>query len=182
MHTWFECKVRYEKLDENGLPKKVTEPYLVDALSFTEAETRISKEMQPYISGEFTIATIKKANISELFENSAGDRWFRCKVNFVIIDMEKGTEKKVPSNMYVQANDIKDALEFLFKSLKGTMSDYSVTSIVETAILDVYPYVAPDKVVTKEQPDMVYSVQATEEPEEEEAEDIQEDTEIVEEE
>ncbi len=178
MHTWFECKIRYEKLDENGLPKKVTEPYLVDALSFTEAETRISKEMQPYISGEFTISSVRRGNISELFENPAGDRWFRCRVNFVIVDMEKGTEKKVPSNIYVQANDIKEALEFLFKSMQGTMSDYTVTSIVETAILDVYPYVAPDKVATQEQPDMAYSVQVTEEPEEA---DIIEDTETIEE-
>jgi len=166
MHTWFECKVRYEKLDENGLPRKVTEPYLVDALSFTEAETRISKEMQPYISGEFSIASIKKANISELFENPSGDRWFRCRVNFIMVDMEKGTEKKVASNIYVQANDIKEALENLTKGLQGTMSDYKVASITETMILDIYPYVAPANVVLKEQPDMAYSVAVTAETEE----------------
>jgi len=162
MHTWFECKVRYDKLDENGLPRKVTEPYLVDALSFTEAETRISKEMQPYISGEFIIASIKKANISELFENPSGDRWYRCRVNFIMVDMEKGTEKKVGSTIYVQANDIKEALENLTKGLQGTMSDYVVASITETMVLDVYPYVAPDKIVSKEQPEMAYSVTVTE--------------------
>ena len=66
MHTWFECKIRYEKVMENGMQKKVTEPYLVDALSFTEAEARIIEEMTPFISGEFTVSDIKRANYSEL--------------------------------------------------------------------------------------------------------------------
>lgn len=75
MHTWFECKIRYEKVMENGMNKKVTEPYLVDALSFTEAEARIIEEITPYISGEFTVSDIKRANYSELFpseEDAAG--------------------------------------------------------------------------------------------------------------
>lgn len=80
MHTWFECKIRYEKTMENGMNKKVTEPYLVDALSFTEAEARILEEMTPFISGEFTVSDIKRANYSELFpcEEEAADRWFKC--------------------------------------------------------------------------------------------------------
>ena len=75
MHTWFECKIRYEKVMENGMNKKVTEPYLVDALSFTEAEARIIEEITPYISGEFTVSDIKRANYSELFpsEEDAAD-------------------------------------------------------------------------------------------------------------
>ena len=79
MHTWFECKIRYEKTMENGMNKKVTEPYLVDALSFTEAEARIIEEMTPFISGEFTVSDIKRANYSELFpsEEEAADRWFK---------------------------------------------------------------------------------------------------------
>ena len=84
MHTWFECKIRYEKTMENGMNKKVTEPYLVDALSFTEAEARIIEEMTPFISGEFTVSDIKRANYSELFpsEEEAADRWFKCKLVF----------------------------------------------------------------------------------------------------
>ena len=83
MHTWFECKIRYEKVMENGMNKKVTEPYLVDALSFTEAEARIIEEITPYISGEFTVSDIKRANYSELFpsEEDAADRWFKCKLS-----------------------------------------------------------------------------------------------------
>ena len=71
MHTWFECKIRYEKVMENGMNKKVTEPYLVDALSFTEAEARIIEEITPYISGEFTVSDIKRANYSELLDRKS---------------------------------------------------------------------------------------------------------------
>ena len=91
MHTWFECKIRYEKVMENGMNKKVTEPYLVDALSFTEAEARIIEEMTPFISGEFTVSDIKRANYSELFpcEEDAADRWFKCKLVFITLDEKK---------------------------------------------------------------------------------------------
>jgi len=83
MHTWFECKIRYEKLMENGMNKKVTEPYLVDALSFTEAEARIIEEMTPFITGEFTVSDIKRANYSELFpsEEESADRWLNVNLS-----------------------------------------------------------------------------------------------------
>ena len=138
MTTWFECKVRYDRMDENGLPKKVTETYLLDALSFTEAEERIVKEMEPFISGDFSVASVKKANIAELFHCSDGDRWFRCRVVFFVADMDKGIERKVASNMYVLANDITEAIENLKKCMQGTMSEYTVASITETMILDVF--------------------------------------------
>lgn len=95
MHTWFECKIRYEKVMENGMNKKVTEPYLVDALSFTEAEARIIEEITPYISGEFTVSDIKRANYSELFpsDEDAADRWFKCKLFFITLD-EKAEQRK----------------------------------------------------------------------------------------
>ena len=96
MHTWFECKIRYEKVMENGMQKKVTEPYLVDALSFTEAEARIIEEMTPFISGEFTVSDIKRANYSELFpsDEESADRWFKCKLIFITLDEKSGAEKK----------------------------------------------------------------------------------------
>ena len=96
MHTWFECKIRYEKVMENGMNKKVTEPYLVDALSFTEAEARIIEEITPYISGEFTVSDIKRANYSELFpsEEDAADRWFKCKLFFITLDEKKRSGEK----------------------------------------------------------------------------------------
>ena len=103
MHTWFECKIRYEKVMENGMQKKVTEPYLVDALSFTEAEARIIEEMTPFISGEFTVSDIKRANYSELFpsDEESADRWFKCKLIFITLDEKSGAEKKTSTQVLV---------------------------------------------------------------------------------
>lgn len=102
MHTWFECKIRYEKVMENGMNKKVTEPYLVDALSFTEAEARIIEEITPYISGEFTVSDIKRANYSELFpsEEDAADRWFKCKLCSSLRWTKKAEQRKRPPLPY----------------------------------------------------------------------------------
>ena len=136
MHTWFECKIRYEKVMENGMNKKVTEPYLVDALSFTEAEARIIEEITPYISGEFTVSDIKRANYSELFpsEEDAADRWFKCKLFFITLDEKSGAEKKTSTTVLVQASDLRDAVKKLDEGMKGTMADYVIASVAETAI------------------------------------------------
>ncbi len=144
MHTWFECKIRYEKVMENGMQKKVMEPYLVDALSFTEAEARIIEEMTPFISGEFTVSDIKRANYSELFpcEDEAADRWFKCKLVFITLDEKSGAEKKTSTQVLVQAADLRDAVKRLDEGMKGTMADYQIASVAETAIMDVYPYSA----------------------------------------
>jgi len=140
MNNWFECKIRYEKLDDKGKGKKVTETYLVDALSFSEAEVRISKEVTPFMSGEFSISGIKKAGINEIFQEVEGDRWYKCKVNFISIDEVKATEKKITSNMLVLGSNIKEAWDNLESALKDTMSDYEVPSITETSIMDIFPY------------------------------------------
>ena len=144
MHTWFECKIQYEKTMENGMNKKVTEPYLVDALSFTEAEARIIEEMTPYISGEFTVSDIKRARYSELFfaEDTESDRWFKCKLTFITLDEKSGSEKKTSTNVLVQASDLRDAVKKLDEGMKGSMADYLISSVAETAIMDVYPYSA----------------------------------------
>jgi len=142
MHNWFECKIRYEKTMENGMNKKVTEPYLVDALSFTEAEARIIEEITPFISGEFTVSDIKRANCSELFssEEEAADRWFNCKLAFITLDEKSGAEKKTTVHVLVQAADLRDAVKKLDAGMKGTMADYQIGSVAETAIMDVFPY------------------------------------------
>lgn len=147
MHTWFECKIRYEKVMENGMNKKVTEPYLVDALSFTEAEARIIEEITPYISGEFTVSDIKRANYSELFpsEEDAADRWFKCKLFFITLDEKSGAEKN--DLHYRTGTSFRPSrrCKKLDEGMKGTMADYVIASVAETAIMDVYPYEAePD--------------------------------------
>jgi hypothetical protein len=148
MHTWFECKIRYEKVMENGMQKKVTEPYLVDALSFTEAEARIIEEMTPFISGEFTVSDIKRANYSELFpsDEESADRWFKCKLIFITLDDKSGAEKKTSTQVLVQAADLRDAVKKLDEGMKGTMADYQIASVAETAIMGVYPYSAEESI------------------------------------
>ena len=141
---WFECKISYEKMMENGVQKRVTEPYLVDALSFTEAEARIIEEMKPYISGEFMVTGIKRARIAELFTNENGDRYFKFKVIFISLDEKNGTEKKTATTMLAQASDLKEAIAVLEAGMKGTMADYVIASVTETMIMDVFPF-SPEK-------------------------------------
>jgi hypothetical protein len=140
MHNWFECKIKYEKTAEEGKIVKVNEAYLVDALTFSEAEERINKEMEPFISGEFSVANIRRARINEMFFNENGDKWYRCKVFFISLDEEKGVEKRIAATMMVQANDVKEAWDGLHEGMKGSMADYSVAAITETTIMDVYKY------------------------------------------
>jgi hypothetical protein len=140
MHNWFECKVSYEKMLENGMQKKVTEPYLVDALSFTEAEARIIEEIRPFITGEFTIADIKRARYSEMFFDENGDRYYRVKVHFITLDEKSGAEKKTAATMLVQASTLQDAIAGLEEGMKGTMADYSIAAVSETTLMDVFPF------------------------------------------
>lgn len=139
MSLWFECKVRYDKTMENGAIKKVNEPYLVDALSFTEAEARIIEERTPYISGEFTVSAVKKTRIAEIFADpSADERYFMCKVNFISFDEKTNAEKKTSTLILVQANDFASALNRLNEGFKGSAADYEIASITESPIMEVY--------------------------------------------
>lgn len=139
MALWFECKVRYDRMMENGAVKKVNEPYLVDALTFTEAEARIIEEMTPFISGEFSISAVKKTKISEIFFDDSADKYYMVKVNFITLDEKSGVEKKSASFILTQANDLEGALARFNEGMKGTMADYDIASIVETPLMDVYP-------------------------------------------
>lgn len=138
--TWFECKVKYRKTNDTGVQKVVTEPYLVDAISYTEAESRINEEMAAYISEEFKITNIKVANFAEIhpFENS--DRWFKSKVSLIAYDEESGKERKTNMYLLVQANDIKEAFDNTNVVMKDTMGDYTIPAITESPIMDVFPY------------------------------------------
>ena len=146
MHNWFLTKIRYEKVMENGIQKKVTEPYLVDALSFTEAEARIIEEVTPFISGEFTVSDISRAHYSEIFtsEEDSADKWFAGRLAFITLDEKSGAEKKTAAQMLTQASNLKEAIEVLEKGMKGTLADYEIASVTETALMDIFPYDAED--------------------------------------
>lgn len=142
MNKYYECGIRYEKTMENGMQKKVTEIYLVDSLSFTEAEARIIEEIQPFISGESEVKTIKQANYSELLlsNETSANKYFKCKLAFITLDEKSGTEKKTSTNMLIQASSTEDATNKLNEAMKSSMADYEITSVSETKIIDYFPY------------------------------------------
>lgn len=138
MSFWIETKVRYNKVMEDGALKSVTETNIVNALSFTEAEARIIEEITPYISGDFTVSAVKKTNISEIFYDEKGDRWYKVKVLFITLDEKSGVEKQTANYMLVQASDFHNALENFMDGMKSTMADFKIASISETNIMDVF--------------------------------------------
>ena len=145
MANWFECKVRYDKMLETGQQKKVNEPYLVDALSFTEAEARIIEEISPFISGEFSVSAVKRTRIAEIFFDETGDRWYNVKYNIITIDGKTAVEKKTSVLTLVQASEFQKAVDNFMENMKGTMADFEIASVTETPIMDVYPVKLGDK-------------------------------------
>lgn len=139
MALWFECKVRYDKMQDNGAVKRVNEPYIVDALSFTEAESRIIEEMKPFISGEFSISAVKKTKITEIFFDSTGDKYYQVKYNIITLDEKTGAEKRSSVLTLVQAGDFEMALANFQENMKGTLADFEIASIAETPVMDVFP-------------------------------------------
>ena len=140
--NWFECKIRYEKTMDDGLQKKVTEAYVVDALSFSEAEERIIGEMSSYISGEFNVTDIKKASYGEIFfsDLETADRWYKAKLQFITIDEKTEKEKRSNVNYLVQAGSFNGAVKCIDEVMGGTMIDYVIASVAETTLMDVFEH------------------------------------------
>lgn len=139
---WFEIKISYEKTLDDGTQKRVKELYVVDALSFTEAERRITEEMASRVRGAFAVTDIKKAPYREIFfsDEATADRWFKAKLQFITID--ENTEKEKRSNVYylVQAATLQGAVKNVDSTMGTTMIDYVIASIAETVAMDVFEY------------------------------------------
>lgn len=137
---FYEVKVQYQKMQDDGKEKKVTEQYVVEAMSFTEAEARITEEMTPYISGEFDVVSEKIAPYNEILlsENSNDDKWFLSKVAFITIDEKTAKEKKTSQRLLVQAETSEKAMDYIKEMLSHYMSDYSIDSVQDTPTLDVF--------------------------------------------
>lgn len=144
--TWFECKVRYEKTLDNGLQKKVTEQYVVDAVSWTEAEVRITEEMSRFTNGKFEITDIRKAAYKEALVKDNADVWFKAKVQFVTIDEKTEQEKKQSFYYLVNGIDIDDAKKGIDEVFEKSMSDYTVAKLEETAIVEVFFHEKDEKI------------------------------------
>jgi len=147
MQTWFECKVKYNKILESGKEQQVTENFLLDAVSFTDAETRIVRQMQEMVRGEFNVIDIKKSRIGEVFPFDTGEWWFKATINLVTVDEEAGKEKKMRTYYLIMADDIKEALERLDESLSYLVIPYVVSALSVSTIVDVFPYEASESVV-----------------------------------
>ena len=141
MNTWFECTAKYAKMGEDGREKKVSETYLLDAVSFTEAETRIYKELVSMVSGEFTVTRISKTKLAEIIPSEAGDRWYKAKVTFITFDEESGKEKRVSQFVLVFSDNVRNAYDQVIEAMKGMMADFEIGGITESPIVDVFPYV-----------------------------------------
>jgi hypothetical protein len=152
MNTWFECTAKYIKMDQNGHERKASETYLLDALSFTEAESRIYKELQTMVSGEFIVSKIAKTNISEIIPADNGDRWYKAKVGFIMVDEESGKEKRVAQCVLVFSDSTENASKQIVEAMNGMMADFEIVGINESTILDVFPYLEADKAM--HQPDL----------------------------
>ena len=143
MSQWIKTSVRFTKRMENGTTKRVTDSYLVDALSFAEAEARIIKEVTPYISGEVNVSAVKKSNVQEIFRDKVQyeceKKWYKAKVAFITLDENTNSEKRTTAVYMVQAPDFHNALEnFIEGMMKETMEDFVIVGIEETSILDVF--------------------------------------------
>lgn len=140
--NWFICKIRYEKVMEDGLQKKVTEQYVVDALSFTEAEARIIEEMSQYISSQFDVVEIDRCVFKEIFfsDEETADKWYKAKLKFITIDEKTEKEKKSTVYYLVQAGSFEGARKNIDEVMGGTMIDYVIDTVNETKIMDVFEY------------------------------------------
>ena len=132
------------KVMENGLQKPATEAYLVDALSYTEAESRFLENIRPFMYGVFEVDSITRVRISDIFFNDkeSADKWYKCKLSFISVDEKSGAEKRSNAFFFVQASDLREAIKFLDEQMKGTIANYEIASVIETGIMDVYRYEA----------------------------------------
>lgn len=140
MSQWFETKVKYDKtMLETGAIKSVTEAFLVDALSFTEAEARIIKEMKPYTSGDhLTVTVVRKVRLEDVIYHEGGDRWYKVKINMITIDEKTGAEKRSASFSLVQASEFKLALDYFLEAMKSVLFDFEIVNITEMPYIDVF--------------------------------------------
>ena len=142
MQNWFECKASFNKIDDDGRERKVSESYLFDAVSYTDAEARVIEQIAAMVRGEFVVNSIRKSNIIEIFPHEIGQWWYKDKVRIaiVVIDENAGKEKKVNNYFLVAADNIKEAIQRTEEGLSFILVPYEITSLAVSNIVDVFPY------------------------------------------
>lgn len=152
---WFDTKIRYEKLGDDNKQKFVTEEYIVDAMSFTEAEAFIIEEMSSYISGDFNVTGITKCNFGEVFfsDLDTDDKFFKVKLQFITIDEKTDKEKYTTNNFLVQAHTLQQAVKYMEDIMSTTQNDYVFAGIQDTKIMDVFEHNAAKKLEVNDKPE-----------------------------
>ncbi len=145
MKIWFQCKIKYQKEEENGKMKNISEAYLVDAVSYTEAEARIYEELGSIIRGEFEVTAITKSRIIDIFHYDDSDVWYHCKITYVLADENSGKEKKVTNQMLVSAANVKEAYDRIHESLGNMLITFEVPEIKMSPIIEIFPYVSDEE-------------------------------------
>lgn len=140
MNNWFTVKVKYTKQLDNGALKRVSEPYLLAAMTFTDAEARIYEELGQIIRGEFNVVGITRTEIHDIFAYDDVDVWYKCKVRYEAMDADSEKTRKVSQNFLVSANSVKQAFERIEESLSTLMVDYDIPSIIVSPIVEIFPY------------------------------------------
>ncbi len=140
MRNWFTCKVKYFTQDEQGAPKGVTEPYLVDAVSYTEAESRIYEALEGVIHGDHEVVNITKSNYTDVFDYEETAAWYKCKIQYVSVDEKAEKERKVTNQLLISADSVVDACERINKEFSTMLVPYTITMVMEIQLVDVFPY------------------------------------------
>lgn len=137
---WYTTKVKYNRIDENGLAKQVTELYLIDAYSFTEAENRIYEQLEQIVVGDFDVDAISKTSYTDVFAFNDANVWHKCKIQYNLADETTGKEKKITQYMLVEAQTVKEAYDRIRESLRTMTIDFTVPDVIETKIIEVFNY------------------------------------------
>ena len=141
MNNWFTVKVKYTKQMENGTFKRVSEPYLLASMTFTDAEKRIYEELGSIIRGEFLVNAITRTDIQDIFQYDESDVWFLAKVKYDTVVEDGDKKKTITQKFLVSAETVKEANDRIVESLSTLMIDYQIHSITESPIVDIFPYV-----------------------------------------
>ena len=141
---WYLCKIRYDRTMEDGMTRAVTEQYVIDALSFSEAEVRITESMGSYINGEFDIKDITMCPFKEVFfsDEETADKWYKAKLQFITLDEKTDKERRSNVLYLVQAGSFNGAVKNIDEVMRGTMIDYRIVAVQETTVFDVFEYEA----------------------------------------
>jgi len=180
MNNWFTVKVKYTKQLDNGALKRVSEPYLLAAMTFTDAEARIYEELGTVIRGEFNVTGISRTEIHDIFAYDDSGIWYKCKATYDNIDADTEKAKKVSQSFLVEASSVKEAFERLTESLKGMLVDFIIPAINVSPIVDIFPYSEElDREISRTPIEEVQGEPETVEPEEDEDEDENENNGVV---